>query len=108
MSYFASKNIQGNYCNWRKSFKEACLRKVQHYLPSWNEEKTLAALVPLTLLSKNHNLPANKKKDEKEGGEKRKIRVHPVIMQMYNTRGGGLCEERRGRGWGLFLYSAFT
>ncbi len=30
---FACENKQGNLCKWHKSFTEACLRKVQHYLP---------------------------------------------------------------------------
>ncbi len=53
---FACENKQGNYCNWHKSFKDMCLRKVQHYLSFLNKEKTLAVLIPLTLLPKNHNL----------------------------------------------------
>ncbi len=69
--------------------KELRLRKVQHYLSSLKEEKTLAVFIPLTLLPKNHNLFANIKKDETEGGKKRKIRVHSLIMQKYNGGGGG-------------------
>jgi hypothetical protein len=65
--------------------KELRLRKVQHYLSSLKEEKTLAVFIPLTLLPKNHNLFANIKKDETEGGKKRKIRVHSLIMQKYNS-----------------------
>jgi hypothetical protein len=68
------------------------------------EEKTLAVLIPLTLLPKNHNLFANTKKDEMEGGKKRKIRVHSLIMQKYIHGGEGVCEEKRGRGWRL-LYT---
>jgi hypothetical protein len=105
---------QGNHCNWHKSFKELCLRKVQHYLSSLKEEKTLAVLIPLTLLPKNHNLFANIKKDETEGGRKRKIRVHSLIMQMYNTGGGGgvggggdVCREK-GEGVADPLHSVFT
>ncbi len=48
----------------------------KHYLFSLNEEKTLAVLVPLTLLPKNHNLFANIEKDEKKGGKKRNDRAH--------------------------------
>jgi hypothetical protein len=62
------------------------------------EEKTFAVLIPVTFLPKNHNLFANIKKDETEGGKKRKIRVHSLIMQKYNTWGRGLGEEKRGRG----------
>jgi hypothetical protein len=63
-----------------------------------NEDKTLAVLVPLTLLPKNHNLFANIKKDGKKGGIKRNDRAHPLIMQMYNTWGGGGCLKREGGG----------
>ncbi len=62
------------------------------------EEKTFAVLIPLTLLPKNHNLFANIKKDETEGGKKRKIHVHSLIKQKYNTQVRGVCEEKRGRG----------
>jgi hypothetical protein len=68
------------------------------------EEKTFAVLIPLTLLPKIHNRFANIKKDETEGGKKRELRVHSLIMQKYNTRGRGVCEEKRGRGRRL-LYS---
>ncbi len=44
----------------------------------------------------------------KRDGKKRKVRAHPLMMQMYNTKGGGgregWCEEKRGRGGG----SSFT
>ncbi len=49
---FVCENKQGNHCNWHKSFKELRLRRVQHYLSSLKEEKTLAVLIPLTLLPK--------------------------------------------------------
>jgi hypothetical protein len=42
-------------------------------------------LIPLPSLPKNHNLFANIKKNETEGGRKRKIHVHSLIMQMYNN-----------------------
>jgi hypothetical protein len=50
-----------------------------------NEEKTLAALVPLPLLPKNHNLFANIKKDEKKGRKMRTVSAQPLIMQMCIT-----------------------
>ena len=71
------------------------------------EEKTLAVLIPLTLLQKNHNLFANLKKVETEGGKKRKICVHSLIVQMYNTWGGG-GEEKNVVGVAAPLYSVFT
>jgi hypothetical protein len=95
---FVCENKQGNHCNLHKSFKELRLRKVLHYLTSLKEEKTFSVLIPLSLLPKNHNLFANIKKDETEGGKKRKIHVHSLIMQKYNTQGRGVCEEKRGRG----------
>jgi hypothetical protein len=51
LTFVCEKN-QGNHCNWHKSFKELRLRRVQHYLSSLKEEKTLAVLIPLTLLPK--------------------------------------------------------
>ncbi len=40
--------------------------------PLWRRRKPLQFLIPLTLLPKNHNLFANIKKDESEGGKKGK------------------------------------
>ncbi len=53
---FECINKQRIHFKWCKSFKEVCLRKVQHYLSSLKEEKPLQFLIPLTLLPKNHNL----------------------------------------------------
>ncbi len=93
---YLCENKQGNHCNWRKSFKEARLRKVQHYPSSLKEEKPLQFLIPLTLLPKNHCLFYEHKEGWNGGGEKRKIGVHQLIMQKYSTRGRGVCEERGG------------
>jgi hypothetical protein len=101
---FACENKQGNHCNWHIPFKERVSEKFSIIYPLLNEEKTLAVLVPLTLLLKNHNLFANIEKDEKKGGKKKNDRAHPLIMQMCNTRGGGGggggCVKREGGGGG--------
>jgi hypothetical protein len=57
----------------RKSFKEICLRKAQHYRSSLKEEKPLQFMIPLTLLPKNHSLFCEGKEGLKKGrGEKGK------------------------------------
>ncbi len=80
---FVCKNKQRNHCNWRESFKEVRLRKVQHYRSSLKEEKPLQFSIPLTLLPKNHNLFCEHKEGWNGAEEKRKIRVHQLIMQNY-------------------------
>jgi hypothetical protein len=47
----------------------------------------------------------NIKKDETEVGEKRKIRVHSLIMQKYNTQGGRGGREKGGGGRLLYNQS---
>jgi hypothetical protein len=47
------------------------------------EEKTLAVLIPLTLLPKNQNLFLNIKKDETEGWKKRNVHVLSLTVHFF-------------------------
>ncbi len=95
---FACENKQGNHCNWHKSFKELRLRKVQHYLSSLKEEKTLAFFDPTDIVAKKPQPLCKHKEGWKEGREKEEIRVHA-------NGGGG--EEKRGGGGGSFILSLY-
>jgi hypothetical protein len=76
LSYFCMRKQAGKSIQRRESFKEICLRKVQHYRSSLKEEKPLQFMIPLTLLPKNHNLFCEGKEELKKGGEKRRVCDH--------------------------------
>ncbi len=69
---FVCKNKQGNHCNWHKSLKELRLRKVQHYLSSLKEEKTLAVFDPTDIVAKKPQPLCEHKEWWNEGREKEK------------------------------------
>jgi hypothetical protein len=71
LSYFCMREQAGKSIQRRKSFKEICLRKAQHYRSSFKEEKPLQFMIPLTLLPKNHILFCESKEGLKRGGEKK-------------------------------------
>jgi hypothetical protein len=45
---------------------------------------------PTDIVAKHHNLFVNIKKGWKKGGKKRNDHAHPLTMQVYNTREGGV------------------
>jgi hypothetical protein len=78
LSYFCKREQAGKSLQWRESFKEVRLRKVQHYRSSLKKEKPLQFLIPLTLLPKNHNLFCEGEEGRNGAGRKKENPCPPA------------------------------